>query len=398
VLIHVALGVLVLAAFTTFVADYGLLWVSRRQAQNSADAGAIAGATGFAFDEPYNFFDTGAAKQNAYAATQTNLVWGQAPAVNITTDITFPVVPQLDCDPDNDGMSNCVRVEVFRNTARSSALPMLFGHLLGMSTQNIRASAVALVMAANQSECTKPWGVVDKWQEPDGSWDPTDTYDAASGDIYRRQGTNGLDDPGTGFKVPPANPNDYGTEITLKVGSPHDTLHPSWFMALDLSPAPDSTCSSSGASCYRDAIRGCAGGTWKIGDIVPKENGNMTGPTSQGTQDLIALDPGADWNTTTKQITGSCVGPPYTCSTPGLKISPRVVAIPVIDYPHYLATGGGPGGGGEVVIVNILGFFVDRIDNGDVVGYLINKKETYVAGAGGVVGQASFLKQIILIR
>ena len=27
-------------------------------------------------------------------------------------------------------------------------------------------------------------------------------------------------DPGTGFKAPPASPNDYGTEITLKVGSP----------------------------------------------------------------------------------------------------------------------------------------------------------------------------------
>ena len=49
-------------------------------------------------------------------------------------------------------------------------------------------------------------------------------------------------------------------------------------------------------------------------------------------------------------------------------------------------------------IVNILGFFVDRIVSGDVVGYLINKKETYKAGAGGVAGQASFLKQIILIR
>ena len=75
-----------------------------------------------------------------------------------------------------------------------------------------------------------------------------------------------------------------------------------------------------------------------------------------------------------------------------------MVAVPVFDVELYLATGGGPGNG-TVKIVNILGFFVDRIDpNGDVVGYLINKKETFKAGAGGIAGQASFLKQIMLIR
>jgi hypothetical protein len=396
ILIHVALGVLVLAAFTTFVADYGLLWTSRRQAQNSADAAAIAGATGFAFDDPYNYADTGAAKLNAYLASQTNLVWGQPPNVNITNDITFPVVPQADCDPDNDGLSNCVRVQVFRNSGRVNPLPMLFGHVLGISTQNIQASATALVIAANQSECTKPWAVADKWAEPDGTWDPTDSFDPASGDDYRYQGENGPQDPGTGFKVPPANPNDYATEIELKVGNPHDTINPGWFQALDLHSAPDSTCGNSGASCYRDAIAGCAGGTWHIGDYVPKENGNMVGPTNQGTQDLVNLDPSADWDPINKRIINSCVGPPYTCSIPGYRISPRVVAVPVFDLELYMQTGGP--GNGTVKIVNILGFFVDRYAHGSVTGYLINKKETYISGHGGVAGQASFLKQIILIR
>jgi hypothetical protein len=50
--------------------------------------------------------------------------------------------------------------------------------------------------------------------------------------------------------------------------------------------------------------------------------------------------------------------------------------------------------------VNILGFFVDRVENpqNTVVGYLINKKELYNPGGGGVAGQASFLRQIMLIR
>jgi hypothetical protein len=391
VLIHVALGVLVLAAFTTFVADYGLLWVARRQAQNSADAGALAGATAFAYDQPGNYFDTGMAKLSAHQAALANAVWGQSPDVRIATDITFPVVPQADCDPDNDGLSNCVRVEVFRNTTRLNPLPMLFGNIMGMSTQNIRASAVA-------AECLKPWAVADKWEElGTPPWDPTDEFNLGV-DNYRYQGELGPHDPGTGFRAPPSVPNDYGRELRLKVGSPGGTLHASFFQALDLSTAEDSTCVSAGAECYEDAIRGCAGGTWKIGDFPPKETGDMVGPTGQGTLDLIALDPTADWDATNKRIVNSCVGPPYTCSTPGFTISPRVVAIPVFDLELYLGVSGP--GAGTVKIVNILGFFVDRVENpqNTVVGYLINKKELYNPGGGGVAGQASFLRQIMLIR
>jgi Flp pilus assembly protein TadG len=397
VLIHVALGVLVLAAFTTFVADYGLLWVSRRQAQNSADAGALAGATAFAYDQPGNYFDTGMAKLSAFKATQTNNVWGVPPSVNISTDITFPVVPQADCDPDNDGFSNCVRVEVFRNTARSSALPMLFGNILGMTSQNIRASAVALVYAANQAECLKPWAVADKWEElGTPPWDPSDTFDLGV-DNYRYQGELGPHDPGTGFRAPPSTPNDYATELRLKIGSPSGTITPGWFQALDLSPAPDSTCTSAGADCYEAAIIGCAGGTWKIGDFVPKENGNMIGPTDHGTQELIDMDPLADWDPVNKRIINSCANPAnYTCAQPGYTLSPRVVAIPLFDLELYMATGGP--GNGTVKIVNLMGFFVDNVEHGTVTGYLINKKGSYNPGGGGVAGPTSFLKQVLLIR
>jgi hypothetical protein len=397
ILIHVALGVIAMAAFLTIVADFGLMWTARRQAQNSADAGAIAGATGLGYDDPTNYSNSGAAKQNAYLATQTNFVWGAAPFVNIATHITFPLTPLPDCDPDGDGLSQCVRVEVFRNQDNSNALPMLFGHVLGLTNQNTRASAIAVVAAANQSECVKPWGVADKWEEADGSWDPTDTFDPAAGDDYRYQGELGPQDPGTGWIAPPYTPNDYGQMLTLKVGDPHDSVNPGWFQALDLSPAADSTCINGGASCYRDAISGCAGGTWKIGDMVPKENGNMVGPTNQGTQDLIDLDPTATWDATSKQIVNSCANPSnYTCSQPGWNMSPRVVAVPVFDLELYLATGGP--GNGTVKIVNILGFFVDNYEAGRVTGYLINKKGSYNAGAPGVAGPTSFLKQVILIR
>ena len=151
ILIYMAVILLVLTAFTTFVVDYGVLWVARGQAQNAADAAAFAGAIGLAYDDPNDLTDTSPAKQSAFAASQSNFVWGEAPDVQITTDITFPVCP--------DGTDNpCVRAGVYRNQARGNALPMFFGQILGLTDQGIRATATAQVMAANASECLKPGG------------------------------------------------------------------------------------------------------------------------------------------------------------------------------------------------------------------------------------------------
>src|SRR5262245_66302753 len=94
ILVHVAIALLALVAFSTFVADYGVLWASRRQAQNAADAGAIAGAVGLAFDNNADLTDTGPAKESAFLATQKNFVWGQVPNVVKATDITFAVCPR----------------------------------------------------------------------------------------------------------------------------------------------------------------------------------------------------------------------------------------------------------------------------------------------------------------
>ena len=72
------------------------------------------------------------------------------------------------------------------------------------------------------------------------------------------------------------------------------------------------------------------------------------------------------------------------------------MAIPVFDLELYIATGGP--GNGTVRIVNILGFFVDRMGGfhgNDVVGYLINKKEVFDPSKGGVPTGASFIKSVL---
>ena len=130
VLLHVAVAMIVLIAFITFVVDYGVMWVGRRQAQNAADAGALAGAIALAFDNWSNRTDSGPAKTFAYQATQQNWIWGKAPAVSITNDVTFPTVPADQCAD-----TSCVRVNVYRNVPAGNPLPVLFGGAIGLSTR-----------------------------------------------------------------------------------------------------------------------------------------------------------------------------------------------------------------------------------------------------------------------
>ena len=52
VLVQTGIALIGLLAMGTFSVDYGMLWVSRRQAQNAADAAALGGAISLAYGDP----------------------------------------------------------------------------------------------------------------------------------------------------------------------------------------------------------------------------------------------------------------------------------------------------------------------------------------------------------
>jgi Flp pilus assembly protein TadG len=54
-LVHVAVALLGLMAVSAFAVDFGVFWLSRRAAQNSADAAAMAGAIALAYDDADDF-------------------------------------------------------------------------------------------------------------------------------------------------------------------------------------------------------------------------------------------------------------------------------------------------------------------------------------------------------
>jgi Flp pilus assembly protein TadG len=393
ILIQVGVAILVMSAFSMFVIDYGVAWISRSQAQNSADAGAIAGATALALDDFGDRTDTGPAKLAAREFALRHVVWGEAPDVEMATDVRFypnaPAEFPALCSGDD-----CVRVDVYRNQARGNALPVFFGWLVGLTQQGVRASAIAQAARGNASECLKPWAVLDKWMEPTGIWNQDSEFDPKK-DIYIAPTANKV---GTTYTLA----RDLGLKLTLKEGDSQNAKEK--FGAGWYSPVVLDKNGAGGEGGYGPAISGCVGVTYKIGDTLPVENGGMVGPTKHGVDDLVALDPDASWDPVEKKVVDSCVGPPYTCSKPGYKQSPRIVALPVINtrmaYDEVHKEDGKQVGAGNmtVKIVAILGFFVEGKQDKDVVGYLATKPELKVSNGGGVHPAAGFLKTVQLVR
>jgi hypothetical protein len=382
VLVQTGLAIIAVLAFSAFVIDYGVLWVSRGQSQNAADAAALAGAVALSYDNASDRSDTGPAKRNALNVALAHNVWGQAPSVTMA-DISFPPCP-------DDGTNACVKVNVYRN-----ALPTFFAGLVGVATQSAKATATAKAGLGNAVNCLKPWAVADKWEEHNpinpGTWTTSSTFDRFDKkgvllpgpvDVYRPP----TDPNFTGFR--PFNPDmtptsDYGLRITLKIG---DNTNPQqmssgWFQPLVL------TCT--GGNCYRDAIAGCATGTFAIGQIVTTEPGNMVGPTKQGVDALVALDPGASWDASKNGGHGAVVGSAFP-------VSPRIVPVPLIDIQEYMSRA--PTGRDTVLITNIFGFFVVGMSGKDVDGYLCALPGKFVAGSPSLQNSYSFLRTIQLVR
>ena len=103
VLVQVAIALVGLMALSAFVIDYGVLWASRRQAQNAADAAAMAGAISMAF---VDMNDQALARQAAIDVARENNVWGQDPDIT-AADVTFPA-----CPPGSPGAGSnaCIQV------------------------------------------------------------------------------------------------------------------------------------------------------------------------------------------------------------------------------------------------------------------------------------------------
>jgi len=339
-LIIVGASFMALLAATTLAIDVGMFMMARSEAQNSADSGALAGAVALVFNDYNNRTSTGPAVQSALGGARANhVVHG---TVSVTpADVAFPTGPT--------GLNNRVQVTVRRTKQRSNPVPTLMGPFFGVPTVDIMAVATAEASPANAETCVMPFTIPDKWSERQtGTWDPTDTFDMydnkgnplANPDVY----VPGTQSGGTGYNAIA----DRGLELTLKANNQSKPA-PSFYNPWDL---PGST----GGDDYRDNIAHCNTNMIKIGDLMTPENGNMVGPTQQGTTDLVAQDPNAYWDTYCNCVKGSAFGK-----------SPRIAIVPLYD-PVFYATGKQSGKTATLKVANYLGFFIEGMNGNEVVG------------------------------
>src|SRR5688572_4891386 len=103
-ILYVTTGFMAFFAATILAVDVGMLTTARSQAQNAADAGALAGAIALAMDDFEDRTASSPAVQGAVSAALANTVIGENVAVE-PADVTFPAAPEGEAH---------VKVSVFR--------------------------------------------------------------------------------------------------------------------------------------------------------------------------------------------------------------------------------------------------------------------------------------------
>jgi len=365
-LVFISLGFMAFFAGTTLAIDVGLFMTARAQAQNAADAGALAGATAFVYNSFNDRTAGGPAVQSAINTAKENKVVGATVSVD-PADVTFPLGPT--------GRNDRVQVWVYRTTARRNQIPTLIGPVFGVNDFDITATAIAEAAPANAMTCVKPFTIPDKWIEnKTPPWTINSTFDRydnkgriiANADVY----------------IPPSATHktwteaDAGTQFILRAGTGTNiepTFYYSWKMPGD-----------TGGDFYRDNIAGCNPTSIGMNTPMVQEPGNMVGPTTQGVQLLMDQDPGARWDS----LQGRVV------STFGQ--SPRVFPIPLYD-PDVYQYGKETGRGADLVSRNWIGFFVESLVGNEVRGRIVPIRGVIDENAGPAP-DGVFARAIRLVR
>jgi Flp pilus assembly protein TadG len=371
---------LAFVAASMLAIDVGMLMTSRNQAQNSADAGALAGATALVFDNWDDRTPAGPAVLSAIAAAQANQVMGVTVSVK-AEDVKFLNDPIT-------GESDRVQVTVHRTSARGNPVSTLIAKYFGIATANIEAVATAEASPANAMTCVKPFTIPDKWVEANPvtkAWSSTDgfsRYDKKGNvltpaDAYPPAYTaDGKANPAyVGYNTT----SNLGTKLVLRSGQGSE-IQPSFYFSLAMT---DDT----GGQDYRWNIANCNHSIYHWGDPLVQEPGDKEGPTIQGIQDLIARDPGAFWDDSTNTVTNSAFAE---------RQSPRIFPIPLYD-PDYYDYGKQTGRVAALRTANWIGFFVEYIGNGsEIHGRIIPiagiRDKTYTGGTN------SFPRTIRLVQ
>jgi Flp pilus assembly protein TadG len=335
-LIHVAIAIAVLTGFTAFVLDHGVMLLARGQAQNVADAAAIAGVTARVMDEPGDADPAanGITEKSILNSISQHKIFG---GVSTDTGKTW----SWPCPAGVTGW--CVTVNIFRDgTNSSTTLPVYFGPLLGTNSQKARATATAVAVSANGTRCMKPWLIPDRYND---IVNPPNQFN--TGDEYVPPSTTDPSAYTTGYTIA-----HIGTPVVLKPGNPSGTISPGDFFEIE------------DANDYETSIAQCLIEK-RIGETVTALPGNRVGPTNSGVDTLLANGP---------------------------------VTITVGMFnPAEFAAQDRQSGTFTLTIVNLIGVTIER-RNGNQIDGFISGAAGEAMGGPAPVGNANLVKHIQLVR
>ncbi len=367
-LIIVAVAMVALMSAMALAIDLGMLFKNRSDAQRSADAAALAGASAFldafgpaAVDPARNraveylgYNSVGNDPIDVSSSVQTNLLGGVL--LDSLPEAVVRVIPD----------EFKVRVEVRRANNET-----WFGRLFGQNFMPVRAIAAARATPAGAARCLKPFAIPDIWHDANGDldgdhvWDMPTNKDFDNGEVWRFG-----DDPGDYYTkydpsvlspVPPQTGygstyrtdvnKDWGREIKMKVTNPNDVSQAQsgiffpWSLPNEevTSECKFETGGEMGAASYRANICNCNTSPITLDTPYPIKTGNMVGPTHQGVKELIAMDNTAYWDPsyidpeTGHQGRIAHSGPSEFADNP--MGSPRVIKVAMYDPSQITKSG-----------------------------------------------------------
>jgi Flp pilus assembly protein TadG len=323
-IVFVAIALVVILGFAVLAIDASMMQLAKTQLQNAADAGALAGAMAWATS---NMGSEDSVRAEAIRVAGLNVAIQDTQSPVLNPDVYTLDLPNL----------NKVTVTTYRTKAHADPVTLYFLKVLNPLLGNkgdITAKATARVFQLSATDCLKPFCPPDKWNDANG---------------------NGKCDPGeydpniTGYQAP----RDIGVQVTLKLSNPGASPRMGWYYPVVLDP---SIPGGPGGEGYREWIYSCPSSIMiELGDQLEIKPGNMVGPTNQGLDDLIHLDPTAQWDPVTQKVINSAY-----------PVSPRVIKAAAFD-PRLGVQSCGPGRD-CVTVIKFLVIFVEDHHGGDVVG------------------------------
>jgi hypothetical protein len=396
-------AVSILAVMCTFavVLDLGVLRSAHTQAQAAADASALSGASAYLnFTSPSDPATLNAVHARARSLASQYFI--QDFQVDTLTEVLvepFPLVWQV------------------RVTVRRQFVPMWFARLFGITGRPVSAVAVAEAAPAGAASCLKPFAI------PDIGYTQNDL-----GRLDTLKAGNVNDPGGSGvanFFFPIRLPPEPGIVETCPLaGEPWDNNQGVQWNGFHNQQRPPNPSNPNGRTdngavdaCTRLGGTTGSGSCWyranicnqncqelSIGPTYQVETGNIAGPSAQGANVLLALDPHLAWDPWGgPNGNGGLVrnGTPVDPTTQG--VSPRVIKVALYDTTTFTHPSDAASG------IQFTGFaywmvewknqtqwtFYDPDDQNEA---LIGRFLFYAPGSGGGPQTGQFTRYLRLIK